>query len=73
MAEKKHFIFEIETNANLKIKAMNIKVLAWIIIVLILGTIAILLFVPKKIDTVNSKITTFGKPAPTVIEEETEV
>ncbi len=49
---------------------MNIKVLAWIIIVLVVATIAIQLFVPKKIDTANSKITTFGNPAPVVEDEE---
>ncbi len=37
---------------------MNIKVLAWIIIVLILAAIAIQIFVPKKVA--DGKITTFG-------------
>ncbi|MDX1447215.1 hypothetical protein [Lishizhenia sp.] len=38
---------------------MNIKVLAWIIIALLLGLIAVELFVPKKIQ--GDKISVIGK------------
>lgn len=41
---------------------MNIKTLAWIIIVLIVAAIAIQLFVPKKYNA-DGSITTFGKSA----------
>jgi hypothetical protein len=38
---------------------MNIKVLAWVIIVLIVVLMAVYLFVPKHLDMATGKLTTF--------------
>lgn len=42
-----------------KRKKMNIKVLAWVIIVLIVVLMAVYLFVPKHLDLATGKLTTF--------------
>jgi hypothetical protein len=46
---------------QIKIQKMNVKVLAWIIIVLIIVFMAVYLFVPKNLDATTGSISTFKR------------